>query len=292
MAPQAWCVGCCAGWSRAQAAEAGTQPSVSVDELLLTGVETKRQSCIASVTACAACDGSRGLWRLGPREGGRGPRARTGLPTLNLPSLTCPNSDWYALSLLTTDSIAQLSFTHPSLHHHPSVTRLTPPPPSPAMSQRPPLPQTPSSPSWAINNLATPPTSPERYQNAHQAIYGSPPQPSTPHRRPLNALPTPDPSPAQDYVRVPIPAPVQPISHFPASHSSSILVHAGFWQLLSTTGSRFLSTPVAAFPGSLAPDEQGASPPAPYANFESARNGDAMQRKVRKNMIGRPEQFT
>lgn len=145
---------------------------------------------------------------------------------------------------------------------------------------------------------------------AHQALYGLPGStffaaPS--HSQTLRPRARPQPAPdaaaqadAAAYSSFPEPG---GLTHLPMSHSSNILVHSGFWQLLSTTGSRFMSTAVPAFP-----EELGAGGD-PYAEAEGRveygtggrvgggggrdfKVGGGGKDKVRKGLIGRPGGFT
>jgi len=155
---------------------------------------------------------------------------------------------------------------------------------------------------------------------AHQALYGLPgstffaapsqSHPLRPRARPPPPGPGPGPSPAPhaqaDDGRATysaFPEPAARLTHLPVSHSSNILVHSGFWQLLSTTGSRFLATAVPAFPDELASagdayaEEEGrvdyrAKTAGPGVGGKDFRVGGGGRDKVRKGMIGRPGGFT
>lgn len=97
--------------------------------------------------------------------------------------------------------------------------------------KRPPLPIPPSP-----NSSPSPPAPPFTSSTAYSP-------PSSPQRLPPGAMPSRSPPP-------PTPA----TTKVPLSTSSSIMVHSGFWNILSATGSRFYSA-VPALPATLGEDD-------------------------------------
>lgn len=150
----------------------------------------------------------------------------------------------------------------------------------------------------------SPPRSPQ------QLPAGARPLPSPPQQRPL---PPSSPRPQQAFTQPQGGAANAPVTKIPLATSSSILLHSGFWQILSASGSRFLtSAPSPAvvapqFPPGFGDDigffhQQPSRPPpqqerrtqtapAPMQGGAARQQDLKKKKRVSVDMVGKPQGF-